>query len=262
MKKIKLLFLAASACCFTLSFQDANKVVDNVKNFNARSLKAEHSRDVVFDDTLDIESILMLQQLYEELSSQYPTATHDEILEKMYYILFEQPMTRGDYVFGLNSDEFWTIVANLWPWQYGTIGDIKNKVIDKTIYYYNHSGDGDDSDAFRHTYLSALLTFVFNGNFALQLTNAHEEYTGNDIILNNSKTMDLNNNAVGIELGNNYKNTWNAQMSGDEWDDLAIYVCHAVKYGSYYGIYRLTNGGLSFVNTTQGNRHYLFPPYC
>ena len=61
----------------------------------------------------------------------------------------------------------------------------------------------DESDAFRHALFNALNTISFGLDLAKKLGDAHEDFEGNP---DKEKEMDLHNNAVGQNVGdNNYK---------------------------------------------------------
>ena len=55
-------------------------------------------------------------------------------------------------------------------------------------------------DAFRHAYLSALLTRAFGSDWAKKFTAAHEKQPENDPKLFDEEFMDLHNNALGIRI--------------------------------------------------------------
>lgn len=81
----------------------------------------------------------------------------------------------------------------------GIIDEDKNKALNEAAARYPreslHNGIGD---AFRHCYLTALLTRDIGEARALELTNLHEDFCGNP---EDERTMDLHNNSVGAELG-------------------------------------------------------------
>jgi hypothetical protein len=81
----------------------------------------------------------------------------------------------------------------------GKISDDKEKALSEAALRYDpntlHNGRGD---AFRHCYLSALLTRDVGAESALELTSLHEDWCGNPEA---ERVMDLHNNAIGIAIG-------------------------------------------------------------
>jgi hypothetical protein len=63
---------------------------------------------------------------------------------------------------------------------------------------YSHQGNGDEADAFRHVYWSALKSFTMGLDKAKEFGELHENYPGNDPLL---EAMDYHNNNIGYNIG-------------------------------------------------------------
>jgi len=180
-----------------------------------------------------------LTSLYYSIQEEHPLFSHQEIVDCMYDFIFDVPSGNislsysGSYDYGINDDEFWTIVGNLWPWEYTTVIDIKDRAISKTVEFYGSNSWRDDGDAFRHTCFAAILTLRFGASFAQELTDAHES----EAPLGLDRNMDLHNNSRGISLYDEWYLRFD-DGTGDRWDNLANFVTHCVSYGSIYDILR------------------------
>lgn len=113
--------------------------------------------------------------------------------------------------------------------------------------------DNNTLDAFRHTYLSALLYIEYGENCARELTEAREYNTirNNPHYSTNSELrlsidMDLLNNKAGRTIGEWWSRNGNIiinkhnqypEIPTNNWDALAYYVLHCVSYGEVYDIY-------------------------
>lgn len=218
--------------------------------------------------------------LKEEIEEQYPNASEQEINEKLTEEVFGQyDALNSDIVLnggtviepsysyyprGLNRDEFWYIFWNLSPWQWGTVGDVKEVTETKTIEIYGVNGNGDNSDAFRHVYLSALLALEFGENFSNGLMSRHESYTGSDPVELLRVEMDEHNNPIGASIGGAFDNGGNLHDTddGNDYEDLAEKVANAVKHGAYYNIKRLNSANTALTYTNVGINSSYYPPYC
>ena len=80
------------------------------------------------------------------------------------------------------------------------IAECKNKAVAETRKKFGHNGRNDKSDAFRHSFWSALLAREIGYQQALQFTTLHESQPGNDL---KEKSMDLHNNRAGADIGRN-----------------------------------------------------------
>ncbi len=74
----------------------------------------------------------------------------------------------------------------------------KDIAFDETVRRFGRNGHNDSSDAFRHCYWSALLARDIGEADAKEFTDLHESSPSNPVA---EKSMDLNNNRVGIEIG-------------------------------------------------------------
>lgn len=216
MKKVsKLLFLVL--CLMTVAILIPQNVY-----------AAEMNEEVV--EEINLTDLYYTIQSEEDLS-------HEEVILEMHSILFdENNISKSSYPGGVNEEEFWIIVLNLWPWEYNKAKNVKDAAVEKTTLYYGDNSWRDDGDAFRHTYFAALLSLEFGGTFAKNLTDAHESLAEPGL----DKDMDLHNNARGIALYAIWKE--NYKVGNDNlWNQLAEYITHAVRFGQFYNIIKLND---------------------
>jgi RHS repeat-associated protein len=76
--------------------------------------------------------------------------------------------------------------------------DCRDKAIQATIKKFGYQGHNDASDAFRHCYWSCCMAQRIGASAAQNIGDAHEEDEDNPKC---EKEMDLNNNAIGRNLG-------------------------------------------------------------
>lgn len=65
---------------------------------------------------------------------------------------------------------------------------------------FGYNGRNDETDAFRHCMWSGLISKRISHSEAMKFTTMHEMQDGNDFA---EKSMDLHNNKVGAEIGQN-----------------------------------------------------------
>lgn len=99
------------------------------------------------------------------------------------------------------------------------VNEARNIASEQTVRKFGYSGLGDRSDAFRHGMWNAEMTILIGAEKAELFATAHEDKdtTGNEsdgYSKEAHKNMDLNNNAVGREIGQN-----NSNLSEDELAD-------------------------------------------
>lgn len=90
-----------------------------------------------------------------------------------------------------------------------TIKESKEAAFAETKKQFGRNGRNDKSDAFRHCYWSALLSKELGYTNALEFTTAHESSPAN---IQSEKTMDLYNNKLGLQIGQNKKSTLSVSM--------------------------------------------------
>jgi hypothetical protein len=185
---------------------------------------------------------------YQIIENENPTFTDEQIIAELY----ERQSINKAYSYGgygsLTDDEFWTIVLNLWPHQYGTAYNLTERAEAQTVVYYpNYTRYLDDGDAFRHTYWSALLTYEFGANFALKLTTAHESNTAEGL----DKSMDLHNNNNGTILLEEWRTKFSSN-STDAWADIGEFIYHCVANGEIYDVVKVDSVDEKLVYTNVG----------
>jgi hypothetical protein len=79
-----------------------------------------------------------------------------------------------------------------------TIWEDKEKAIAETLRRFDVLPYNNSADAFRHCYWSSLLARDIEPENAQEFTDAHEAFWNNPEL---EKAMDLQNNAVGIDIG-------------------------------------------------------------
>lgn len=142
---------------------------------------------------------------------------------------------------------------------FSTIDEMKltytyaKKAVERTIFFYGFSGSGDDSDAFRHTYWSALMTMHFAKRLAKEISDRNELKSTSAL----DSDMDYNNNEVGRGLYEVWKENYQNIASSDKEDDLAFFIAQAVLRGDHYGIKKIS--GNTLIATNSG---YRFPAYA
>lgn len=109
---------------------------------------------------------------------------------------------------------------------------MKNFAVAETIRHYGENQWANDSDAFRHTYFAALLSYEFGTSFALELTTAHEAYTEDPL----DKKMDLHNNSRGIALYDVWNSDFKSNNEEEHWTNLSDFITHCVSFGDIYNI--------------------------
>lgn len=204
-----------------------------------------------------------LTELYYTIEEEQPELSHEEILDLMYQYIFEtNTFSNDDYLgTGVNDEEFWVIVLNLWPSQYDTALEVKNFAVTETIRHYGENQWANDSDAFRHTYFAALLSYEFGTSFALELTTAHEAYTEDPL----DKKMDLHNNSRGITLYDVWNSDFKSNNEEEHWTNLSDFITHCVSFGDIYNILKFdsTTNPTKLIYTSIGipNQELFVLPY-
>ncbi len=215
-----------------------------------------------------------LEELYLEIKEKYPEYNDEQIKQQMYQEIsnnFTSSTTTSDddyeydYGNGTGSDSEWMVILKyLSIDELFTLYNLVDRVEAEEIKNYSNIEIGNwqtDRDAFRHTYLSAMLTYEFGEEFAKALTDAHEADTIDEL----DKEMDLHNNARGIDLEKVWKEKY-MKSTSTAWDELSSFITHCVKYGGVYNIVRIEandNGVKRLLYTTEGiDNLSLFPlPY-
>jgi len=88
----------------------------------------------------------------------------------------------------------------------------------------NRSGQGDIRDAFRHVYASTLFTYKLGASTTQKLGEAIEIFGNNPKFL---RDMDISNNALGIEMGENLQTELaGANLTTSEIEDLIALRTH------------------------------------
>lgn len=109
----------------------------------------------------------------------------------------------------LTPSEKWYLITH--PQHIFTIREDANKALLEAQRRFTgpglHNGPGD---AFRHCYWSALLARDIGHENALEFTTAHEAWSGNPP---RERSMDLNNNSVGVDIGTNNSEASDSELS-------------------------------------------------
>ena len=134
-----------------------------------------------------------------------------------------------------------------------TVRDIANEVTDTTIEMYGANGSQDDSDAFRHIYLTCVLYERISKYFSQKLMTDHESENTNVV----DKNMDLHNNARGLIL---YEKRVNIGKPGS----LKGFISHCVYNGHFYNIKKIlvTNDESSLIYTEKGVDNSAYAEKC
>lgn len=121
-----------------------------------------------------------------------------------------------------------------------------------TYRFYGVNGQHDDSDAFRHAYWNALMTYNIDVDFAEDIATAHEYNAPQP-----SKTMDLFNNQVGRDKAEIWISYYEPYTNLNKNKDLAYFISDMVRVG----FTRKLNSNGQLIPTTVGET-YIFPSSC
>ena len=119
------------------------------------------------------------------------------------------------------------------------ITDLYTKHLNKRVEYYwniynfdmspNHTSHNNEGDAFKHCYMQAELTLWLGKNIAKYIGDKHEDKPDNPP---KEKEMDLHNNAVGRQIGENIKELIWLWMFTKYQDVIAEEIIHAMNNGA------------------------------
>lgn len=98
----------------------------------------------------------------------------------------------------LNEEERKYVLMN--PVRSFVIKECQDDAERETERRFGYNGRNDETDAFRHCMWSGLISKRISHSEALKFTTMHEMQDGNDFV---EKSMDLHNNKVGAEIGQN-----------------------------------------------------------
>lgn len=98
----------------------------------------------------------------------------------------------------LNEEERNYVLMN--PVRSYVIKECKDDAEHETERRFGYNGRNDETDAFRHCMWSGLISKRISHSEAMKFTTMHEMQDGNDF---SEKSMDLHNNKVGAEIGQN-----------------------------------------------------------
>lgn len=98
----------------------------------------------------------------------------------------------------LNEEERKYVLMN--PVRSFVIKECQDDAERETERRFGYNGRNDETDAFRHCMWSGLISKRISHSEALKFTTMHEMQDGNDFA---EKSMDLHNNKVGAEIGQN-----------------------------------------------------------
>lgn len=181
---------------------------------------------------------------YETIEDENPNFAREQIIAELYSK--KKGSISNDYE--INDEEFWAIVLNLWPSQYGTAKSLTQRASTQAqVYYPDLDCYQDDGDAFRHTYWSALLSYEFGSNFALKITTAHESETEEGI----DKQMDLHNNMNGTIFFNEWQSKFSS-TSIDSKTDIGDFIYHCIANGEIYDCVKIDMTTQKLVYTSLG----------
>ena len=98
----------------------------------------------------------------------------------------------------LNEEERKYVLMN--PVRSFVIKECQDDAERETERRFGYNGRNDETDAFRHCMWSGLISKRISHSEAMKFTTMHEMQDGNDFA---EKSMDLHNNKVGAEIGQN-----------------------------------------------------------
>lgn len=98
----------------------------------------------------------------------------------------------------LNEEERKYVLMN--PVRSFVIKECQDDAERETEQRFGYNGRNDETDAFRHCMWSGLISKRISHSEAMKFTTMHEMQDGNDFA---EKSMDLHNNKVGAEIGQN-----------------------------------------------------------
>ncbi|GAB6112413.1 DUF6973 domain-containing protein [Desulfomicrobium salsuginis] len=98
----------------------------------------------------------------------------------------------------LNEEEKKYVLMN--PVRSFVIKECQDDAERETEQRFGYNGRNDETDAFRHCMWSGLISKRISHSEAIKFTTMHEMQDGNDFA---EKSMDLHNNKVGAEIGQN-----------------------------------------------------------
>lgn len=98
----------------------------------------------------------------------------------------------------LNEEERKYVLMN--PVRSFVIKECQDDAERETEQRFGYNGRNDETDAFRHCMWSGLISKRISHSEALKFTTMHEMQDGNDFA---EKSMDLHNNKIGAEIGQN-----------------------------------------------------------
>lgn len=100
--------------------------------------------------------------------------------------------------FRLNEEERKYVLMN--PVRSYVIKECQDDAERETERRFGFNGRNDETDAFRHCMWSGLISKRISHSEAIKFTTLHEMQDGNDFA---EKSMDLHNNKIGAEIGQN-----------------------------------------------------------
>ncbi len=98
----------------------------------------------------------------------------------------------------LNEEERKYVLMN--PVRSYVIKECQDDAERETERRFGYNGRNDETDAFRHCMWSGLISKRISHSEAIKFTTMHEMQDGNDFA---EKSMDLHNNKIGAEIGQN-----------------------------------------------------------
>lgn len=234
MKKIKITFFTGAIAFFAINFFSVKSYA-----FENQMIDVSNNTDVTNQlNDWDLTTIIDTIEYYRDC---FPNDTDDEIINKVYDDIYN----KQKYIGGLTSEEFWLIYHYLGISGFFKVNNLANDATKTTKEMYGVNNADDDSDAFRHMYLTSILYRDISKDFAQKLMTAHE--AGGDK-LNNK--MDLHNNARAIIL-------YEKWMAMNQNGELKNYLSHCVANGFFYNIKKIHNDALVYTDVGNNYSTYL-----
>ncbi len=207
----------------------ATMTVENFYKYNGKELQSDG-----FDLDSDASGILESRLLWYDYGARFYDAqlgrwhTIDPKAEKyynwtIYNYVYNNPIYYID-IDGKEGDPYkkWKRLTKQekrlskdFPIQAIRVNINSNKATKTTKKLFGYNGRNDASDAFRHAYWQALNTSIIGPYMTKLFSDAHESEVPEDE--QNEKQMDLHNNAVGIEIGDD-----NRDATDDELANLVL----------------------------------------
>ena len=175
--------------------------------------------------------VIDMEPVYEIMFPFIPDAKNGDILKlvKEGYKTVKN-LDKEDFYLYYNQAK--VFVKYLEISEYQKVFEIRDHVVSETIRIYGANDRAEDSDAFRHLYITALLALEINEEFSVELMKVHE--------INNLGSMDAimdsHNNEVALKLYHKWLEEYKPSDKSKYRESLSDFMAHCVQYGDIYNI--------------------------